>query len=213
MDWQPVISVQQQTPDNDFCHFSISNVPFAFWAFFSKTGKTRVSHRVEMMTRCPGDPDVKDDPNDPLTRWPNDPVPCLVSSYPCFILYILSKLDQTTDIHLSGLSSRAVSTWGDLTVSNDELFRTRPPTPSGLVQSSESSTDCRLRPRCCHLGSYFKRPKSSLVHPFNGLQLVLQRTDYSQAQGCVCSALQLGSDVQQPFLTWKYDVIRKTGSG
>ena len=24
-----------------------------------------------------GDPDVKDDPNDPLTRWPNDPVPCL----------------------------------------------------------------------------------------------------------------------------------------
>ena len=26
----------------------------------------------------PGDPDVKDDRNDPLTRWPNDPVPCLV---------------------------------------------------------------------------------------------------------------------------------------
>jgi len=25
----------------------------------------------------PGDPDVKDDPNDPLTRRPNDPVPCL----------------------------------------------------------------------------------------------------------------------------------------
>jgi len=46
-----VISVQQQTPDNDFCHFSISNVRFAFWAFFSKTGKTRVSHRVKMMTR------------------------------------------------------------------------------------------------------------------------------------------------------------------
>jgi len=35
---------------------------------FSKTGKTRVSHRVKMMTRSPGDPDVKDDPNDPLTR-------------------------------------------------------------------------------------------------------------------------------------------------
>ena len=27
----------------------------------------------------PGDPDVKDDPNDPLTRWPNDPVSCLVA--------------------------------------------------------------------------------------------------------------------------------------
>jgi len=34
MDRHPVISVQQQTPDNDFCHFSISNVRFAFWAFF-----------------------------------------------------------------------------------------------------------------------------------------------------------------------------------
>ena len=41
MDWHPVISVQQQTPDNDFCHFTISNVRFALWAFFSKTGKTR----------------------------------------------------------------------------------------------------------------------------------------------------------------------------
>ena len=51
--------------------------------FFSKTGKTRVTHRVKMITRWPGDPDVKDDPNDPndpLTRWPNDPVPCLTSS-------------------------------------------------------------------------------------------------------------------------------------
>ena len=27
-----------------------------------------------------GDPDVKDDPDDPLTRWPNDPVPCLDAS-------------------------------------------------------------------------------------------------------------------------------------
>jgi len=25
--------------------------------------------------------------------------------------------------------------------------------------------DRRLRPRCCHLGSYFKRPKSSPVRP------------------------------------------------
>jgi len=28
----------------------------------------------------PADPDVKDDPNDPLTRWPNHPVPCLVQA-------------------------------------------------------------------------------------------------------------------------------------
>jgi len=30
---------------------------------------------------------------------------------------------------------------------------------------------------------------------------------YSQAQGCVCIALQLGGDVEQPWLTSKYDVI------
>ena len=69
MDWHPVISVQQQTPDNDFCHISISNVCFAFWAFFSKTGKTRVSHRVKMMTRWPG--------RERWPKWPTDPVPCL----------------------------------------------------------------------------------------------------------------------------------------
>jgi len=28
-----------------------------------------------------------------------------VSSYPCFILYIVSKLDQLNDIHISGLST------------------------------------------------------------------------------------------------------------
>ena len=39
MEWHPVISVQQQTPDNDLCHFSISNVRFVFWAFFRKPEK------------------------------------------------------------------------------------------------------------------------------------------------------------------------------
>ena len=77
MDWHPVISVQQQTPD--VCHFSISNVRFAFWAFFRKPEKLG-SHTGSKW--CPGDPDVKDDPNDQLTRWPNDPVPRLVRSRP-----------------------------------------------------------------------------------------------------------------------------------
>ena len=76
MDWHPVISVQQQTPGNDFCHFSISNVRFAFLDIFSKTGKKPGLHTGSKW--WPGDPDVKDDPNDPLTRWPNDPVPCLL---------------------------------------------------------------------------------------------------------------------------------------
>jgi len=39
MHWHPVISVQQQTPDNDFCHFSISYAYFAFWAFTRKPEK------------------------------------------------------------------------------------------------------------------------------------------------------------------------------
>jgi len=44
------------------------------------------------------------------------------------------------------------------------------------------------------------------------VQLVLLRTVYSQAQGCVCSALQLGGDLVQPWLMSKHDVIHKTGS-
>ena len=50
------------------CHFSISDVRFAFWAFFSKTGKTRVWHRVKMMTRWPG---RERWPGDPVTQWPS----------------------------------------------------------------------------------------------------------------------------------------------
>ena len=45
-----------------------------------------------------------------------------------------------------------------------------------------------------------------------GLRLVLVRTVYSQAQGCVCTVLQLGGDVEQPWPMSKYGVIHKTGS-
>jgi len=60
------------------CHFSISNVRFAFYAFFRKP-ENLGSHTGSKW--WPGNPYVKDDPNDPLTRWPNDPVPCLIQSY------------------------------------------------------------------------------------------------------------------------------------
>ena len=66
--WQWLLSFQ---------HFKCT---FCILGIFSKTGKTRVSHRVKMMTRWPGDPDVKGNPNDALTRWPNDPVPCLINT-------------------------------------------------------------------------------------------------------------------------------------
>jgi len=76
MDWQPVISVQQQTPDNGFCHFSISfqhfKCTFCILGIFRKPEKLG-SHTGSKW--WPGDPDVKDDPNDPLidpvTQWPS----------------------------------------------------------------------------------------------------------------------------------------------
>ena len=57
--------------------------------------------------------------------------------------------------------------------------------------------DRRLRPRCCHLESYFKRPKSSHVRPLPAT-VVLLRTVYSQAQGCVCTALQKSLRIPKP---------------
>ena len=71
MDWHPVISVQQQTPDNDFCHFSISNVLFAFWAFFRKQEKLG-SHTGSKW--WPGDPVNRMWKITQMTHWPGDPV-------------------------------------------------------------------------------------------------------------------------------------------
>ena len=71
MDWHPVISVQQQTPDNDFCHFIIFKCTFCILGIFSKTGKTRVSHRVKMMIRWPGCERWPKWPTDPVTQWPS----------------------------------------------------------------------------------------------------------------------------------------------
>ena len=51
------------------------------------------------------------------------------------------------------------------------------------------------------LPPYSKRPKSSPVRP-----LACNR------YYCVCTAFQLGGDVEQPWLISKYDVIHKTGS-
>ena len=52
------------------CHFSILNVRFAFWAFFSENRKNS-----GLILGQNDDPDVKDDPNDPvlclvITIWP-----------------------------------------------------------------------------------------------------------------------------------------------
>ena len=89
MNWHPVNSVQQQTPDNEgllsFQHFKST---FCILGIFSKTGKKLGSHTGSKW--WPGDPDVKDDPNDPLTRWPNDPVPCVV--YTCASSWLMISI-------------------------------------------------------------------------------------------------------------------------
>jgi len=44
------------------------------------------------------------------------------------------------------------------------------------------------------------------------LQRVFLRAVYSQAQGCMWAAPQLGGNVEQPWLMCKYDVIHNTES-
>ena len=54
---------------------------YVFWGHFFRKPKKLGPHTASKW--WPGDPDVKDDPNDPLIRWPSDPVPCLVATYVC----------------------------------------------------------------------------------------------------------------------------------
>ena len=63
-------TVQQQTSDNDssFQHFECT---FCILGIFSKTGKSRVSHRVKMATRWPGRERWPKWPIDPVTYWPS----------------------------------------------------------------------------------------------------------------------------------------------
>jgi len=70
MDWHPVISVQQDTWQwpLSFQHFKCM---FSILGIFSNTGKTRVSHRVKMMTRWPGRERWPKRPTDPVTQWPS----------------------------------------------------------------------------------------------------------------------------------------------
>ena len=72
--------------------------------------------------------------------------------------------------------------------------------------------DRRLRPRCCHLGSYFKRPKSSSVRPFACNWCYCAQV-IAKPKAALCAALQLGGDVEQPCLLRKRDVIHKTVRG
>ena len=57
-----MISVQQQTPDNDFVISAFQMYLLHFWAFFENRKNSGLT---------PGqndDPGLKDDPNDPVTQ-------------------------------------------------------------------------------------------------------------------------------------------------
>ena len=73
MDWHRVISVQQQTHDNDFRHFTISNVSlrFAFWAFFRKPEKLGSYTGSKWW---PSDPVTRTWKMTQMTHWPGDPM-------------------------------------------------------------------------------------------------------------------------------------------
>jgi len=65
----PVIVWQTFAMGKRFASFYVQ---FAFWAFFSwKPEKTRVSHRVKMMTRWPGRERWPKWPIYPVTQWPS----------------------------------------------------------------------------------------------------------------------------------------------
>jgi len=68
---------------------------------------------------------------------------------------------------------------------------------------NETVIDCRLRPRCCRLASYFKRPKSSPVRPLG--------CNWYYCAQFIAKPKAACAD-RQRRATWAYDVIHKTGS-
>ena len=65
--------------------FSQKNISlYLYVGFFSKTVKSRVSHRVRMITRWPGRERWPEWPIDPVTQWP--------SSMSCLVWWISFKL-------------------------------------------------------------------------------------------------------------------------
>jgi len=69
--WRSFINCQYFNNDWTDFHKKIYIFISLSWDFFSKTGKTRVSHRLKMMTRWPGRERWPRWPNDPVTQWPS----------------------------------------------------------------------------------------------------------------------------------------------
>jgi len=77
--------------------------------------------------------------------------------------------------------------------------------PAGSAVKNKAVIDRRLRPRCCHLGSYFKRPNSSPVRPLACNWYYCAQFIAKPKAACGQAALQLGGNVEQPWLMSKYD--------
>ena len=79
-----------------------------------------------------------------------------------------------------------------------------------LTFINKAVIDRRLCPRCCHLGSYCKRPKSSLVRPLTWNWYYCAH--FVAKAAC---ALRFSWAAMSSNLAWlmsKYDVIHKSGS-
>jgi len=74
---------------------------------------------------------------------------------------------------------------------------------------SKAVIDHRLCPHCCHLGSYFKSPKSNPMRP---LACNWHYCTQLIAKPKAACALYLSGDVEEPWLMNKHGGIHKTGS-
>ena len=83
------------------------------------------------------------------------------------------------------------------------------PLQKGDISQNKAVIDHSLRPppRCCQLGSYCKRPKSSPVRSFACNWYYCAQFIAKPKAACA-----LRGNIEQPWLMSKYDVIHKTGS-
>ena len=109
-----------------------------------------------------------------------------VSTHPCFILYTVSKWDQTNDIHLSGLSSAFSALM--LVVGRQEGHPACKKQSGGVLAwlSVWSEVQTCIWPSWCHCHTLSLAPvKSRLVLPFwyRLTQVVLEKRPLN---GCCC---------------------------
>jgi len=195
MDWHPVIAVQQQTPDNDFCHFSISNVRFAFWAFFEnrKNSGLKPGQNDDPVTRTWKMTQMTDWPGDPMTQFHVcDTIPVIASRRFSLIRQEtpLPQTNQLSHLDLSWICRTVVSAllcasvlwrcWiGGIRPLKTERWG------AGVVSVWSKVQTC-IWPSWCHCNSLsLASVESRLVLPF-WYPLTRVVPDKRPLNGCVC---------------------------